>query len=47
MTGDRDEKQTTYVNLKMLDKKGVCTDIHAFNKDLVQKSKTEKTHVKL
>ena len=34
--GEKDQKETIYANLKTLDQKDVCTDIHAFEKALVQ-----------
>ena len=34
--GEKDQKETIYTNLKTLDQKDVCTDIHQFEKALVQ-----------
>ena len=34
MEGDKNQKETIYVNLKTVDQKDVYTDIHAFEKDL-------------
>jgi hypothetical protein len=35
-TGDKDQKEAIHVNLKTLDQKDAHTDIHAFEKALVQ-----------
>lgn len=34
--GEKDQKETIYANLKTLDQKDVCTNIHSFEKALVQ-----------